>query len=60
MSDDQRENLETSVGEMHKRRETMADGRRYIIYYTFGDGGENAETVRKTTAEEKPEESENV
>ena len=27
---------ESSVGEMHKRRETMADGRRYIIYYTFG------------------------
>ncbi|MDI1243412.1 MAG: hypothetical protein PSX80_15980 [bacterium] len=22
--------------EMHKRRETMPDGRRYIIYYTFG------------------------
>jgi hypothetical protein len=21
---------------MHKRREIMADGRRYIIYYTFG------------------------
>ena len=27
---------ETSVGEMHKRQEVMADGRRYIIYYTFG------------------------
>jgi hypothetical protein len=24
-----------SVGEMHKRREVMEDGRRYIIYYTF-------------------------
>ena len=22
--------------EMNKRREKMADGRRYIIYYTFG------------------------
>lgn len=22
--------------EMHKRREIMADNRRYIIYYTFG------------------------
>jgi hypothetical protein len=21
---------------LHKRRETMPDGRRYIIYYTFG------------------------
>lgn len=26
-----------AVGEMRKRRETMADGRRYILYYTFGD-----------------------
>ena len=24
-----------TVGEMQKRRETMQDGRRYIIYYTF-------------------------
>lgn len=23
--------------ELHKRRELMADGRRYIIYYTFGE-----------------------
>jgi len=30
---------EAKVGEMQKRRETMADGKRYIIYYTFG--GEN-------------------
>ncbi len=28
---------EKTVGEMHKRRETMPDGKRYIIYYTFGD-----------------------
>jgi hypothetical protein len=28
---------EKGIGEMHKRRETMADGKRYIIYYTFGD-----------------------
>lgn len=28
---------EDKVGEMQKRRETMADGKRYIIYYTFGD-----------------------
>ncbi len=25
-----------NVGEMHKRRETMPDGKRYIIFYTFG------------------------
>lgn len=29
--------LEKPIGKMHKRRETMTDGRRYIIYYTFGD-----------------------
>ncbi len=34
--DDQRG---STVGEMHARREQMADGRRYIIYYTFGDEG---------------------
>ncbi len=28
---------EKTVGEMHKRCETMADERRYIIFYTFGD-----------------------
>ncbi|MDQ3322802.1 MAG: hypothetical protein M3525_10310 [Acidobacteriota bacterium] len=27
---------EKIVGEMHKRRETMPDGKRYIIFYTFG------------------------
>ena len=26
-----------TVGEMLKRREKMADGKRYIIYYTFGE-----------------------
>jgi hypothetical protein len=25
----------TNVGAMKKRRETMADGKRYIVYYTF-------------------------
>ncbi len=28
---------ENKVGEMRKRRETMPDGKRYIIFYTFGD-----------------------
>ena len=41
----------TNVGEMKKRREKMADGRRYIIYYTF----EKAEEMP-----EKKEEKENV
>ena len=57
MSDDQRENLEKRVGEMHKRRETMADGKRYIIYYTFGG---NPEIAPPEMPAEKPEESENV
>lgn len=48
-----------TVGEMHKRRETMADGKRYIIYYTF-DGGGNSETMKPDVSAEKPEESENV
>lgn len=26
---------ESKVGEMKKRTETMPDGKRYIIYYTF-------------------------
>ena len=28
---------EKTVGEMHKQRETMPDGVRYIIFYTFGE-----------------------
>lgn len=58
---------ETIVGEMHKRREKMADGRRYIIYYTFGDDNgsrgesENSGTIPRATSEiENTEESENV
>lgn len=37
-----------AVVEMHARRETMADGRRYIIYYTFGgeDGSQENVNVR--------------
>ena len=30
-------------GEMHIRREVMQDGKRYIIFYTFGD--ETTETA---------------
>ncbi len=37
----------TTVGEMHKQRQTMPDGKRYIIFYTFG-----------TEEEAKPEEDE--
>ena len=31
------EKSEITVGEMHKRPDVMADERRYIIYYTFGE-----------------------
>ena len=40
-----------NVGEMHPRRETMADGRRYIIYYTFGEQPE-VETTGESEAGE--------
>ena len=42
---------ETSVGEMHKRQEVMADGRRYIIYYTFG-AEETADTATSEVGED--------
>jgi len=39
----------SDTGEMHKRREKMADERRYIIYYTF----ETGEKSRTETADEE-------
>ena len=46
------------VGEMHKRRTTLEDG-RYLIYYTFGDGRppepEPQEGASKREAEAEPE-----
>jgi hypothetical protein len=39
---------DSAIGEMHKRREKMADGKRYIIYYTFGkDSEESSKTIKK-------------
>ena len=32
----------SGLGETLARRETMADGRRYIIYYTFQEQKDNA------------------
>jgi hypothetical protein len=55
--EDEGKTLQTSVGEMRKRRETMADGKRYIIYYTFDGESENAEAISET---ENAEASENV
>ena len=46
---------------MEKRRELMADGRRYIIYYTFGEssGKPAAEANDRTqTAEDEAKKSE--
>lgn len=38
--ENEKNELEQRAGEMHKRRETMPDGKRYIIYYTFGENKE--------------------
>ncbi len=35
LMDSETEKLKANIGEMQKRRVTMADGRRYLIYYTF-------------------------
>ena len=40
----------SAIGEMHARRERMADGRRYIIYFTFGEEG--SEHVKRQEAPE--------
>ncbi len=46
--EDEEKQLEKVIGEMHKRRETMADAKRYIIYYTFG----NKETKQQNEVKE--------
>jgi len=43
------------VGEMQKRRATTADGKRYLIYYTFGDGGGNDGAQQGKRDEKIPE-----
>lgn len=40
------------TGEMRKRRETMADGKRYIIYYTFGETSDEQEKPEKSEVSE--------
>jgi hypothetical protein len=44
MHDEQKEKSERNIGEMRKRQEKMADGRRYIIYYTFEKNAGEAST----------------
>lgn len=41
------------VEPLHKRRETMADGRRYIIYYTFGDDATGEKSPESGTHSEE-------
>lgn len=69
MKNDEGENLKlstTTVGEMRKRREMMADNRRYIIYYTFTTAEDDSAlpsadaAAEPQTSLEKSEESENV
>jgi hypothetical protein len=52
MRNDENQENKLDISEMHKRRETMADGKRYIIYYTFGESavqsGDNAPKSEET------------
>jgi hypothetical protein len=51
---------EASPGAMRKQRVTMADGRRYMIYYTFGDDAETVEDEPENQQKgsvEEPEET---
>ena len=48
--DRETEKFRTSIGEMQKRRVTMEDGRRYLIYYTF-DGEAKKQTPDKSLSE---------
>jgi hypothetical protein len=50
--------LATTVGEMQKRREKMADGRRYIIYYTFGEESKNNKSPNNQSVEQNQKQSE--
>lgn len=50
MRDERNEKRGHTVGEMHKRRETMTDGRRYIIFYNF-ENNDESETMKNETAE---------
>ena len=43
MQDKELKSEKTNVGAMGKRRETMADEKRYIIYYTFKKAEETSE-----------------
>lgn len=52
MQNERNEKAEQSGAAMRKRRETMPDGRRYIIYYVFENNGDAARN-------DEPNENEN-
>ena len=49
-----------NVRRMEKRREVMADGRRYIIYYTFEPAEVTSESGKAAESEMPDKERENV
>jgi hypothetical protein len=49
---DEEDNRKTTIGEMRKRREKMADGKRYIIYYTFEQPKETPEDTAQNEVKE--------
>ena len=51
---------EESVGAMHKQRETMADGRRYLIYYTFDGENKDLNTIVDPPTADSEKEGNNV
>lgn len=61
MSEKQSENIDSARYEMRKRRELMADKRRYIIYYTFGGQTADGETIAKNLpTNEETRKNENI
>jgi hypothetical protein len=42
---------ETNIGAMRKRRVKMADERRYLIYYTFGNEAAETNSAQNTSAD---------
>jgi hypothetical protein len=52
--DDPRDTVQrgADIGEMHARREQMADGRRYVIYYTFGEQSQDRSNGKEEAAAE--------
>lgn len=62
MNDELKEKNERNIGEMRKRREKMADGKRYVIYYTFGERADEFSKIEaeQLTEKEENEENENV